>query len=142
VREFLIEVFRNKWSGGGSQHLPGPLEWPPLRPKLSSSENALRRFIKQKIVQKRYSLTEELIETIRNAFASIAAAILRRFSLRTGRRITLCNENDGAHTDKLEQLTSISGTYLSQCSHVHVLTNNNNFMTSIGTNGAFGTICV
>jgi hypothetical protein len=46
MREFLNEVFRDKWSGRRSQHLPAPLEWPPQSPDLSLCDNALGVFIK------------------------------------------------------------------------------------------------
>jgi hypothetical protein len=41
VREYLSDVFRDKWIGSGSAILAAPLEWPPRCHGLSSGDNAL-----------------------------------------------------------------------------------------------------
>jgi hypothetical protein len=60
VREFLSEVFRDKWIDRGLQQLLMPPEWPPLSSDLLSCDNALWGFIKQKVTQKWCRSTEEL----------------------------------------------------------------------------------
>lgn len=102
VREYLNEVFPDKWIGRGSVHLPAPLEWPPRSPDLSSCDNALWGFIKQKVAATRYETVDELKDAVRRAFTAITPAMLKRISHRTWRRIILCYENDGVHTDTLE----------------------------------------
>ena len=78
----------------GTDHLPAPLDWPPRSPDLSSCDNALWGFIKQKVAATRYETVDKLKDAIRCAFTAITPAMLNR--------IILCHENDGVHTDTLE----------------------------------------
>jgi hypothetical protein len=80
VREYLSDVFRDKWIGRGSATLAAPLEWPPTGSDLSSCDNAVWGLIKQDLSRKRYQTTEELKEAVRNAFAKRTPAMLRRIS--------------------------------------------------------------
>lgn len=102
VRQYLNEVFPNKWIGRGSVHLPAPLDWPPRSPDLTSCDNALWGIIKAKVSQQRYQTTEQLKDAVRTAFAAINRNLLRKISHRSWRRIILCHENNGGHTDLLD----------------------------------------
>ncbi|KAJ8886431.1 hypothetical protein PR048_012642 [Dryococelus australis] len=76
VREYLNDVFRNKWIGRGSAQLPAPLEWKPQSLDVSSCDNALWGYIKLKVASRCYNTTEDLKEVVHNAFASITPAML------------------------------------------------------------------
>lgn len=102
VREYLNDVFRDRWIGRGSAHLPAPLDWPPRSPDLSSCDNALWGIIKAHVSHQRYATTEQLKVAVTDAFTTIDRAMLRRISHRSWRRIILCHDNDGAHTDVLD----------------------------------------
>lgn len=102
VREYLAEVFRNRWIGRGSALLPAPLAWPPRSPDLSTCDNSLWGFIKECVAQQRYETTNDLKEAVRMAFARISPQMLRTMSHRTWRKIILCHENEGAQTDPLD----------------------------------------
>ena len=103
VREFLDEVLPQRWIGRGSLHLPAAIEWPPRSPDLTSCDNSLWGIIKQKVLKQRYQTVEELKQAVREAFREITPPILRKISHRAWRRIIVCRDNDGAHTDILNQ---------------------------------------
>jgi hypothetical protein len=103
VREYLSDVFRDKWIGRGSATLAAPLEWPPRSADLSSGDNALWGIIKQDVSRKHYQTAEELKEALRNAFVKITPAMLCRISHRTWGRIILCFEHDGVHTHIIDK---------------------------------------
>jgi hypothetical protein len=77
VREFLSEVFRDKWIGRGLQQLPMPPEWPPLSSDLLSCDNALWGLSNKRSHRSGAGLLRNLKKTIWNAFASITPAMLR-----------------------------------------------------------------
>ncbi|KAJ8891844.1 hypothetical protein PR048_004398 [Dryococelus australis] len=77
-------------TGRGSAQLLAPLEWPPQSPDLSSCDNALCEYIKQKIASRRYYTTDEPKEAVDNAYACITPAMLQRILHRIWTRIILC----------------------------------------------------
>ena len=55
--------------------------------------------MKEDIRKARYNNTEQLKDANRASLNSISPNVLQRISARTWRRICLCAENDGEHTD-------------------------------------------
>ncbi|BFY99063.1 hypothetical protein BsWGS_02103 [Bradybaena similaris] len=96
VRRLLDENFTGRWIGRGSQH-----QWPARSPDLSSCDNALWGMLKEDIRKTHYNNTEQLKAAICDSLNSISPDDLQGISARTWRRIRLCAENDGEHTDTL-----------------------------------------
>lgn len=96
VREFLTTQFP-LWIGRG-----GPLAWPPRSPDLTTCDNWLWSFVKEQVSSKRLHSIDELKQAVRDAFGQIKSIMLKRACRRTWRRIQLCKENDGIHTDTLD----------------------------------------
>ena len=97
VRQFLDEWFLNCCIGRGSEaslrHCDG------LPEVLSSAHGTIRcRDILKKGCKTRYRTTEELKDVVRQAFATIDWSLLRK----KNHRIILCDANDGAHTNGLD----------------------------------------
>ncbi|KAJ4441468.1 hypothetical protein ANN_11323, partial [Periplaneta americana] len=70
---------------------------PDLHPRISREE---RQYLKENLKEQhsdkeRYDTIDEFKDVVRRAFQQITAAMLRRMSNRTWRRIILCEENDG-----------------------------------------------
>ncbi|PSN51876.1 hypothetical protein C0J52_11581 [Blattella germanica] len=74
VRTWLNELFLNRWIGRGSRDLPAPLPWPPRSPYLTTPDNALWGVIKDE-----------------------------KMNTRTWRRINLCLQHGGMHTDVVDK---------------------------------------
>lgn len=102
VRRCLNQVFPNRWIGRGSDNAPAPLPWPPRSPDLTTPDNALWGIIKEEVRKHRYTTNDQLKEAVRAAFTTITPDLLKRMNKRTWRRINLCVENGGMHTDVLD----------------------------------------
>jgi hypothetical protein len=102
VREYLSEVFWDRWIGHGSPVLPAPLDWSPRSPDLSTCDNSLWSFIKEIVAQQRYRTTDDLKQAVRLVFNRVTPQMLWKMSHRTWCRIILCHENDGAQMDPLD----------------------------------------
>ena len=57
VRKYLNKVFPSHWISRGSAILPAPFHWPPLSPDLTTCDNSLWGFTKEKVAQQRYTNT-------------------------------------------------------------------------------------
>ena len=102
VREFLNEHFPGRWIGRGSVERPAPLKWPPRSPDLSTPDNSLWGVIKEHVSARRYATNEELRNAVEDAFRTITPDMLQNMSRRTWRRMKLCLQHDGEHTDILD----------------------------------------
>ena len=58
--------------------------------------------IKGIVAARRYSNNEDLRRAVEDAFRTVTPKMLRRVSQRTLRRIRLCVQHHGAHTDPLD----------------------------------------
>lgn len=103
VRTRLNELFPNRWIGRGSRDLPAPFPWPPRSPDLTTPDNALWGIIKEEVRKKRYVNNDQLKDAVRIAFQNINPVMLQRMSRRTWRRINLCIEHGGIHTDIVDK---------------------------------------
>lgn len=102
VRDVLNEHFPGRWIGRGSPTSPAPLPWPPRSPDLTTPDNSLWGIIKGRVAARRYNNNEDLRRAVEDAFRTITPKMLRRMSQRTWRRIRLCVQHQGAHTDSLD----------------------------------------
>ena len=103
VRDVLNEHFPGCWIGRGSPTSPAPLPWPPRSPDLTTPDNSLWGIIKGRVAARRYNNNnEDLPRAVEDAFCTITPKMLRRMSQRTWRRIRLCVQHQGAHTDSLD----------------------------------------
>ncbi|GFG29661.1 hypothetical protein Cfor_02972 [Coptotermes formosanus] len=92
-----------RWIGHGSPTSPAPLPWPPRSPDLTTSENSLWGIIKGRVAARRSNNNnEDLRRAVEDAFRTITPKMLQRMSQRTWRRIRLCVQHQGAHTDSLD----------------------------------------
>jgi len=102
VRDVLNERFPGRLIGRGSTTSPAPLTWPTSSPDLTTPDNSLLGIIKGRVAARRYNNNEDLHRTVEDAFHTIIPKMLRRMSQRTWRRIRLCVQHQGAHTDSLD----------------------------------------
>jgi len=58
--------------------------------------------IKGIVAARRYNNNEDLRRAVEDAFRTVTPKMLRRMSHRTWRRIRLCVQHHGAHTDPLD----------------------------------------
>ena len=77
VRECLNKVFPNCWIGHGSATLPAPLDWLPQSLDLTTCDNSLWGFIKEKIALQRYMNTDELKQATIDALNEVTSQMLR-----------------------------------------------------------------
>jgi hypothetical protein len=91
MHDYLNETFPRRWIGKGSEASPTPFAW---HPKKSRSDNARK-------CSTGYCTTEVLWAAVEEAFTHVAPDYLRKTSARTWRRIQLCYDNEGLHTDVL-----------------------------------------
>jgi hypothetical protein len=96
VRDYLNKAFPGRWIGRGSEASPAPFAWPPRSPDLTTPDNALWGFIKERLGKMRCRTT------------SVTGSCLRSLhwcdpglSARTWCRIQLCYDNEGLHTNVL-----------------------------------------
>jgi hypothetical protein len=101
VRDYLNETFPGRWIGRGSEASPASFAWPLRSPDLTTPDNALWGFIKERVSKMRYRTTEVLRVAIKEAFTHVTLDYLRKTSARTWRRIQLCYDNEGLHSDVL-----------------------------------------
>ncbi|GFG37993.1 hypothetical protein Cfor_02876 [Coptotermes formosanus] len=99
VRDVLNEHFPGRWIGRGSPTLPAPMPWPPPSPDLTTPDNSLWGIIKGRAAARRYNNLRRAVE---DAFRTITPKMLQLMSQRTLRRIRLCVQHQGAHTDSLD----------------------------------------
>lgn len=102
VRNVLNQHFPGRWIGRGSPASPAPLTWPPRSPDLTTPDNSLWGIIKGQVSARRYNNNEDLQKAVEEAFQTITPEILQRMSERTWRRIRLCYDHNGEHTDPLD----------------------------------------
>lgn len=103
VRTRLNELFPNRWIGRGSRDLPAPLPWPPRSPDLTTPDNALWGVIKEEVRKQRYANDDQLKNGVRIAFQKITPVMLQKMNTRTWRRINLCMQHGGMHTDVVDK---------------------------------------
>jgi hypothetical protein len=101
MRDYLKETFPGQWIGRGSEASPNPFASPPISPSLTTSDSALWGFIKERVSKMRYRTTEVLWAAVEEAFTHVTPDYLRKTSARIWRRIQLCYNNEGLHTDVL-----------------------------------------
>ena len=102
VPNILNKHFLGRWIGHSSSASPAPLAWPPRSPDLTTPDNALWGIIKDQVSARRYYSNNDLRRAVENAFATITPELLKRMYDKTWRRIQLCFENNGEHTDILD----------------------------------------
>jgi len=102
VRDVLNEHFPCRWIGRGTPTSPAPLPWPPHSPDLTTPDNSFWGIIKGRVATRRYNNNEDLRRAVEDAFRTITPKMLRHMSQRTWRRIRLCVQHEGAHTDSLD----------------------------------------
>ncbi|GFG30996.1 hypothetical protein Cfor_07983 [Coptotermes formosanus] len=102
VRDVLNEHFPCRWIGRGLPTSPAPLPWPPRSPDRTTPDSSLWGIIKGRVAARRYNNNEELRRAVEDALRTITPKMLRRMSQRTWRRIRLCVQHQGAHTDSLD----------------------------------------
>ena len=98
----LNERFPGRSFGRGSPTSPAPLPWPPRNPDLTTPDNSLWGIIKERVAARRYNNNEDLRRAVEDAFRTITLKMLRPMSQRTWRRIRLCVQHQGPHTDSLD----------------------------------------
>jgi hypothetical protein len=119
TRDYLNETFPGWWIGRGSGASTAPFAWPPRSPDLTTPDSALWGFIRERVGKMQYRTTEVLRAAVKEAFTHVTPDYLRKTSARTWRRIQLCYDNEGLHTDVLNseaiRYMPISSTQPLQC---------------------------
>jgi len=67
-----------------------------------SGHNSLWGYIKDIVSKQRYHSDDEVKAAVTATFGTLTPAMLIKMSHRTWRRIILCSENEGQHTDVLD----------------------------------------
>lgn len=98
VRALLNAEFPDRWIGRGSNSFA----WPPRSPDLTTPDNSLWGLIKGQVSGIRYETIDQLKHAIIAAFASVSRNSLKKMAQRTWRRMELCKNNEGQHTDPLD----------------------------------------
>jgi hypothetical protein len=101
VRDYLNKTFPGRWIGRGSEASPVPFAWLRRSSDLTTPDNALWGFIKERVRKMRYCPTEVLRAAVEEAFSHMTPDYLCKTSARTWRRIQLFYDNEGLHTDVL-----------------------------------------
>jgi hypothetical protein len=60
VRDYLNETFHRRWIGRGLGVSTAPIAWPPRSPNLTTPDNALWGFIKERVSKMPYRTAEVL----------------------------------------------------------------------------------
>jgi len=102
VRDVLNEHFPGRCIGRGSPTSPASLPWPPRSPGFTIPDNSFWGIIKGRVAAHRYNNNEDLRIVVEDAFRTVTPKMLRYMSRRTWRRIRLCVQHEGAHTDSLD----------------------------------------
>jgi hypothetical protein len=84
-----------------SEALLAPFAWPSRSPDLTTPDSALLEFIKERVSKMWYRTTEVLRAAVKESFTHVTPDYLHKPSARTWRRIQLCYDNEGLHTDVL-----------------------------------------
>jgi hypothetical protein len=85
----------------GSEASPAPFGWPPRSPDLTTPDNVLWGFIKERLSKMWYRTTEVSRTAVEEAFTHMTPDYLCKTSARTRCRIQLCYDNERLHTDVL-----------------------------------------
>jgi hypothetical protein len=101
MHDYLNKTFPRWWIGRGSEASPAPSAWPPRSPNLTTPDNALWGFIKERVSKMQYRTTKVLRAGVEEAFTHMTPDYLRKTSARTWCRFQLCYDNEGLHTDVL-----------------------------------------
>lgn len=97
VRQYLNEVFPNKWIGRG-----GPVEWPPRSPDLSPLDYFLWGYLKENVYKiVRPQNLEDLKERIRTVARSISPVIIQDTIQHFYDRLGFCQIVTGDHFEHL-----------------------------------------
>jgi hypothetical protein len=83
VRDYLNENFLGRWIGRGSEASHAPFAWPPRSPDLTTPDNALWGFIKERVSKMQYRRTEVLRAAVEEAFTHVTLDCLRKTSAGT-----------------------------------------------------------
>jgi hypothetical protein len=81
--DYLNETFPGRWIGGDSEASPAPLAWPPRSPYLTTPDNALWGFIKERVSKMRYRTIEVLRAAVEEAFTHLTPDYLGITSARS-----------------------------------------------------------
>jgi hypothetical protein len=98
----LKEHFPSRWIGRGPSTSPAPSPWPPHSPDRTTPDNSLWGTIKGRVAACLYTYDEELPRASEDAFRKITSQMNQRMSQGTQRRVRLCFQHQGAHTDPLK----------------------------------------
>ena len=98
MRALLNVEFPDRWIGRGSNSFA----WPPQSADLTTPDNSLWGFIQGQVSGIRYETIDQLKHAIIAAFASPSENSLQKMAQRTWRRMELCKNNEGQHTDPLD----------------------------------------
>ena len=103
VHNVLNEHFPGHWIGRDSPTSLAPLPWPPHSPDLTTRDNPLWGIIKGRVAACCYNNNnKDLRRAVEEAFCTITPKMLRCMSQGTWRRIRLCVQHQGSHTDSLD----------------------------------------
>jgi hypothetical protein len=101
VLDYLNKTLPGWWTGRGSEASPAPFAWPPRSPDLTTPDNALWGFIKERVSKMQYCTREVLQAAVEEAFTHVTTDYLCKTSARTWHRIQQCYDNESLHTDVL-----------------------------------------
>lgn len=90
VREYLDEVFPNRWIGRG-----GTIAWPARSPDLTPIDFFLWGYVKEKVYKVKPTTVVDMQMRIRQAFRDITPEILTRVKLSFIKRLQVCSERNG-----------------------------------------------
>ncbi|PSN55125.1 hypothetical protein C0J52_01907 [Blattella germanica] len=96
------EIFPNHWIGRDSEQSPAPLPWPAIGSELTTPDNELWGIMKEVVRKRRYVNDEQLRNAVPAAFQNITPNSPLQMNNRTWKRIRLCCELGGNHTDVLD----------------------------------------
>jgi hypothetical protein len=71
MHDYLNETFPRRWIGRGSEASPALFAWPPSSPDLTTPDNALWGFIKERVSKMWYCTTEVLWAAVEEAFTHV-----------------------------------------------------------------------
>jgi hypothetical protein len=84
VCDYLNETFPGQWIGRGSEASTAPFAWPPRSPNLTTPDNVLWGFIKERVSKMRYHTREVLRAAVEEAFTHVTPDYLRKTSIEHG----------------------------------------------------------
>lgn len=99
VRQYLNNMFQNRWIGRG-----GPVLWPPRSPDLTCLDYFLWGYVKNLVYELNPPINVESLKTrIRNAFQSVTPAMINNVHRSFNERIQLCIHQNGQNFEHLLQ---------------------------------------